>query len=59
MPEYYRKDAQKLIDRGALRGVCKNDLNVSADSLRSMIVCQRMIDEAKEWGELNGKKKQD
>lgn len=59
MPEYYRKDAQKLIDRGALRGVGKNDLNVSADSLRSMIVCQRMIDEAKEWGELNGKKKQD
>ena len=59
MPEYYRKDVRKLIDRGALRGVGKNDLNVSADSLRSMIVCQRMIDEAKEWGELNGKKKQD
>ena len=59
MPEYYRKEAQKLVDRGALRGVGGGDLNVSEDALRSMIVCQRMIDEVKEWGELNGKKKQD
>ena len=44
MPEYYRKEAQELIDRGALRGVGGNDLNVSEDALRSMIVCQRMID---------------
>lgn len=47
MPEYYRKEAQKLVDRGALRGVGGGDLNVSADALRSMIVCQRMIDENK------------
>ena len=44
MPEYYRKEAQKLVDRGALRGVGGGDLNVSEDALRSMIVCQRMID---------------
>lgn len=46
MPEYYRKEAQKLVDRGALRGVGGGDLNVSEDALRSMIVCQRMIDAA-------------
>lgn len=59
MPKYYREEAQELIDRGALLGDGKGDLNISEDSLRSMIVCQRMIDEIKEWGELNGKKKQD
>ena len=47
MPEYYRKEAQKLVDRGALRGVGGGDLSVSEDALRSMIVCQRMIDENK------------
>ena len=47
MPECYRKEAQKLVDRGALRGVGGGDLNVSEDALRSMIVCQRMIDENK------------
>ena len=46
MPEYYRKEAQKLVDRGALRGVGGDDLNVSEDALRSMIVCQRMTDAA-------------
>ena len=44
MPEYYRKEAQKLVDRGALRGVGGDDLNVSEDALRTMIVCQRMVD---------------
>lgn len=58
MPEYFREEAQELIDRGALLGDGKGDLNISEDALRSMIVCQRMIDEIKEWGELNGKKKQ-
>ena len=48
MPEYYRKEAQKLVDRGALRGVGGGDLNVSEDALRTMIVCQRMVDNAKE-----------
>lgn len=58
MPEYFREEAQELIDRGALLGDGKGDLNISEEALRSMIVCQRMIDEIKEWGELNGKKKQ-
>ena len=47
MPEYFRKEAQELIDRGALLGDGKGDLNISYDALRSMIVCQRMIDNAK------------
>lgn len=47
MPEYFRKEAQELIDRGALLGDGKGDLNISYDALRSMIVCQRMIDNVK------------
>lgn len=47
VPGWAREETQKLIDRGALRGVGGGDLNVSADALRSMIVCQRMIDENK------------
>lgn len=45
VPGWAREETQRLIDRGALRGVGGGDLNVSADALRSMIVCQRMIDE--------------
>lgn len=44
VPGWAREETQRLIDRGALRGVGGGDLNVSADALRSMIVCQRMID---------------
>lgn len=33
-----------MVDQGALRGVGGDDLNVSEDALRSMIVCQRMMD---------------
>ena len=47
VPGWAREETQRLIDRGALRGVGGGDLNVSADALRSMIVCQRMIDENK------------
>ena len=46
VPGWAREETQRLIDRGALRGVGEGDLNVSADALRSMIVCQRMIDAA-------------
>ena len=46
VPGWAREETQRLIDRGALRGVGGDDLNVSADALRSMIVCQRMIDAA-------------
>ena len=48
VPGWAREETQKLVERGALRGVGGGDLNVSADALRSMIVCQRMIDNAKE-----------
>lgn len=47
VPGWAREETQRLIDRGALRGVGGGNLNVSADALRSMIVCQRMIDENK------------
>jgi hypothetical protein len=47
VPGWAREETQRLIDRGALRGVGGGDLNGSADALRSMIVCQRMIDENK------------
>lgn len=48
MPQWARADAQRLIDRGALQGNTDGKLDVSEDMLRTMIVCQRMIDEAKE-----------
>ena len=39
------KETQKLIDRGALLGDEHGNLDVTMDMLRTMIVCQRMIDE--------------
>ncbi len=45
MPAYYRAEAQRLIDRGALRGRGEAQLDVSEDMLRTLIICQRMIDE--------------
>lgn len=48
MPQWARADAQRLINRGALQGNTDGKLDVSEDMLRTMIVCQRMIDEAKE-----------
>ena len=42
-----RSDAQRLIDRGALQGNTDGKLDVSEDMLRTMIVCQRMMDENK------------
>ena len=39
---------QRLIDRGALQGNTDGKLDVSEDMLRTMIVCQRMVDEQKE-----------
>lgn len=47
MPEYFREEAQELIDRGALLGDANGDLNISYDALRSMIVCQRMVNKEK------------
>lgn len=48
MPAWAREEAQRLIDRGALQGGTDGRLDLSEDMLRTMIVCQRMIDEAKE-----------
>lgn len=48
VPAWAREEAQRLIDRGALQGGTDGRLDLSEDMLRTMIVCQRMIDEAKE-----------
>lgn len=48
VPAWAREETQRLIDRGALQGDGKHELNVTYDALQAMIVCQRMIDNAKE-----------
>lgn len=48
MPAWAREEAQRLIDCGALKGGTDGRLDLSEDMLRTIIVCQRMIDEAKE-----------
>lgn len=48
VPSWARADAQRLINRGALQGNTDGKLDVSEDMLRTMIVCQRMVDEQKE-----------
>ena len=48
VPAWARSDAQRLIDRGALRGNGRGELDLSPDMLRTLIVCQRMVDQAKE-----------
>ena len=44
LPGWAREEAQRLIDRGALLGDEHGNLNVTMDMLRTMIVCQRMMD---------------
>lgn len=46
VPGWAREETQRLVDRGALRGNDHGKLDVSMDMLRTMIVCQRMIDAA-------------
>ena len=46
VPAWSREETQRLIDRGALQGDGKHELNVTYDALQAMIVCQRMIDAA-------------
>ena len=48
LPAHYRAGAEKLIARGALRGREDGRLDVSEDMLRTMLVCQRMVDEREE-----------
>lgn len=44
MPEYYRAEAQALIDVGALKGGTDGNLNVTEDMLRCMIISKRYMD---------------
>ena len=46
VPTWAREETQRIIDRGALQGDGKHELNVTYDALQAMIVCQRMIDAA-------------
>ena len=48
VPSWARLGVQRLVDRGALAGTGGGKLDLSLDTLRTMIVCQRMIDNAKE-----------
>jgi hypothetical protein len=48
MPAWAQTEAQRLVDRGALKGDADGRLDLSLDMLRTMLVCQRMIDQAKE-----------
>ena len=48
VPGWAREETQRLIDRGALKGDAHGKLDLSMDMLRTMIVCQRMLDEQKE-----------
>ena len=44
LPAWAQEETKKLIDRGALLGDEHGNLDVTMDMLRTMIVCQRMID---------------
>ena len=44
VPGWAREETQRLIDRGVLAGTTGGKLDLSLDMLRTMIVCQRMID---------------
>lgn len=44
MPAWAQEETQRLVDRGALLGDEHGNLNVTMDMLRTMIVCQRMVD---------------
>lgn len=46
VPGWARKETQRLIDRGVLAGTGGGKLDLSLDMLRTMIVCQRMMDAA-------------
>nr|DAJ48809.1 MAG TPA: PGRP protein [Caudoviricetes sp.] len=44
LPAWAREETQRLVDRGALLGDEHGNLDVTMDMLRTMIVCQRMVD---------------
>ena len=45
IPDWAQAGVQRLVDRGALAGTGGGKLDLSLDMLRTMIVCQRMVDE--------------
>lgn len=47
VPGWAREETQRLIDRGVLAGTTDGKLDLSLDMLRTMIVCQRMMNENK------------
>ena len=48
MPEYYRAEAQRLLESGALQGRGDGRLDVSEDMLRTLIIVQRLLEQASE-----------
>lgn len=44
VPGWAQEETQRLVDRGALLGDEHGNLDVTMDMLRTMIVCQRMVD---------------
>ena len=48
VPSWAHEETQRLIDRGVLAGTSGGKLDLSLDMLRTMLVCQRMVDNAKE-----------
>ena len=48
VPDWAREDVQRMVDTGALAGEGGGKINLSRDMLRTLVVCQRMVDNAKE-----------
>lgn len=44
VPAWAREETRRMIDRGVLAGTTGGKLDLSLDMLRTMIVCQRMMD---------------
>lgn len=45
VPDWAQDTVQKLVDDGVLAGVGDGKLDLSMDMLRTLVVCQRMVDE--------------
>lgn len=50
MPGWARPGVQRLVDRGALSGTGGGKLDLSLDMLRTLLVCQKMVDAQKKEG---------
>ena len=48
VPAWARSTIKEMMDAGLISGVGGGNLDLSADMLRMLIVCQRMVDQAKE-----------